>query len=581
MLGASRRINGVGSAGAEADPELLPIVTTTAILLFSSKIATQPHFPWISYCFRVIYHFLFKLGTRITALMESPNLARRDRSHACGPCYRRKVACDRAGPVCGSCSRRRKPRDTCEYDSVARLSSTSRLRRREKSAPSLNSDSSTSIEPRPCRSFHLPDSLLRQYDSHSDPIDSSDTPSCGYLGFTSFLAIYEETCDALSPHQPQLDFGSSKRDQPVKDSEPKTPNLSDASLQAGLDVLQCIPRRQEAVALLDYHFNAYDAWIHPLARLMLDSLYDTFGHIFEPPECSKDLLTGLALVLGKNTSKVFCEDEPDSRRWISQFVGANIRWETLGVLFTYWEFGARSINTRSGTSDIQKTSLKPAAVFRKSIESCLSLARAGTKTGNTMLVYIYYKRGIIDSVISGDASLSYWQNHAETVAILSFLGLHIATLSPEQPYKPTLSSEIRRRIFCHVFISDKGASSFTGRPPLLSGKYTSTPLPLDLRGEYLLSDEAMLAREVATLDEQGWSKSNNVNSISSLRARFCFSVICDEIFEIALAVRKVTPQQTILDLKTRQIEIHSRLPLRLHFDLEDIRDPTYIPRPCT
>ncbi|KAL0943183.1 uncharacterized protein CTRU02_201069 [Colletotrichum truncatum] len=367
-------------------------------------------------------------------------------------------------------------------------------------------------------------------------IGASDTPSCGYLGFTSFLAIYEETCDALSPHQPQLDFGSSKRDQPVKDSEPKTPNLSDASLQAGLDVLQCIPRRQEAVALLDYHFNAYDAWIHPLARLMLDSLYDTFGHIFEPPECSKDLLTGLALVLGKNTSKVFCEDEPDSRRWISQFVGANIRWETLGVLFTYWEFGARSINTRSGTSDIQKTSLKPAAVFRKSIESCLSLARAGTKTGNTMLVYIYYKRGIIDSVISGDASLSYWQNHAETVAILSFLGLHIATLSPEQPYKPTLSSEIRRRIFCHVFISDKGASSFTGRPPLLSGKYTSTPLPLDLRGEYLLSDEAMLAREVATLDEQGWSKSNNVNSISSLRARFCFSVICDEIFEIALAV---------------------------------------------
>lgn len=37
------------------------------------------------------------------------------RSRACGPCHRRKVACDRSRPACGSCRRRRR-KEPCEYE---------------------------------------------------------------------------------------------------------------------------------------------------------------------------------------------------------------------------------------------------------------------------------------------------------------------------------------------------------------------------------------------------------------------------------------------------------------------------------
>jgi hypothetical protein len=112
------------------------------------------------------------------------------------------------------------------------------------------------------------------------------------------------------------------------------------------------------------------------------------------------------------------------------------------------------------------------------------------------------------------------------------LGMHRDT--DQEPKKVNVSSEMRRRIYAAVFNIDKVVSTFTGRPPMLSHRYSSTPLPLDLSDEQLLSDPASLSESIGRLDGNGWSTDGQIYSTTILRARTSFSFIRGEILDIAL-----------------------------------------------
>lgn len=134
---------------------------------------------------------------------------------------------------------------------------------------------------------------------------------------------------------------------------------------------------------------------------MLDSFYDNFEKFLEPIEASEPQLDLLSQLLARNTSKPFSEDEHDPHLWTEQFSGPNFRWESLGILFVYWELGSRKGCPVGGEMD---SSTRKNVTYRKCVGDCVSQARAATTTGNTLLVYLYYKRMVINSVSSGDAS---------------------------------------------------------------------------------------------------------------------------------------------------------------------------------
>lgn len=271
-----------------------------------------------------------------TVTPSSPNTRRRNgRPHACGPCHRRKVACDRARPVCSSCRRRRRPGEPCDYeteDSEPPASTTrQRVGRRTRSA----SPTSASPEAR-TRRRSITETLDRSEKERNSPEINSpvDTQSPGFLGFTSYLGIYEEARDALSPFQPQLTSTARRSGINTPNTEPEHKRVSDAVIQTCISVLQNIPRKEE----------------------------------------------------------------PDGNRYIDQFSGENTRWETLGLLFAYWFLGSRGVKNTPRT-------VKSAAVLRKCLNDCVLLARAtASKAGNTLSVYLHYKRGIVGSVADGDAS---------------------------------------------------------------------------------------------------------------------------------------------------------------------------------
>lgn len=138
--------------------------------------------------------------------------------------------------------------------------------------------------------------------------------------------------------------------------------------------------------------------------------------------------------------------------------------------------------------------------------------------------------------------LRTWRRTADTVALLTFLGFHAEADSPT--YEPTLASEIRRNLFAWIYNINTLTASFTGRPPLLSSSYTSTPLPLDLCDDELMDKDAM-ARALQGLNASGWKVQPRLGQHTFTRSRAMLGLIREEIFRIALGYGQTTSLDTI------------------------------------
>ena len=89
-------------------------------------------------------------------------------------------------------------------------------------------------------------------------------------------------------------------------------------------------------------------------------------------------------------------------------------------------------------------------------------------------------------------------------------------------------------MFAAIFNIDKVVATFTGRLPLLSRNYCSTPLPLDIDDEPFLSSTVPLADTIQDLDDRGWGRNGKIYATTILRARTTLAFIRDAILEIAL-----------------------------------------------
>ncbi|KXH32860.1 fungal specific transcription factor domain-containing protein [Colletotrichum salicis] len=326
-----------------------------------------------------------------------------------------------------------------------------------------------------------------------------------------------------------------------------SPPLTAQALETCLTILRHVPDRETGLKLFDSHLNPSDGWIRLAAKHMMISLYDTFPQCFSANEHDRRpddaQLTALARTICGNTAKCVSDEESDPAKWMAQFTGTDLRWESLGVMFAYWELAARYLGP-----------------YRPDVGSRFQGVDEGTK------VVMQYRYCL-------GACFACWQLHAETVALSTFLGFHDeVAAAPGLGYKPTVCSEIKRKLFCYIFYVDKVLASFTGRPPLISRRYARTPPPLDLKDDHLLSDEATLARHVAALDENGWNTEGGLYSATIVRARVMLAHIRDEIFEIALGQGSVTLVETLLEIKERQLRTVAGFPDIMTLKEEDIQN---------
>lgn len=317
--------------------------------------------------------------------------------------------------------------------------------------------------------------------------------------------------------------------------------LSPRSLEAGLVVLNRIPTEDVALPLFEKHTNPNDGWMRLAAKRVIESLFSVFGRTLRSRK-PRDL-EEMAHLFSSNTAKQWTDDELESNAWLSSFSGRNMRWESLGILFTYWALAA--LADQPHRPELEKTDKKPAQlvlVYKEAAELCIQLCKG--RAPNSLLLYLIYKVAILESMISGDAAPSMWRLHGENVALVTYLGLH--ALQNDEPYIPTAAKEVRRRLISQIFVIDKVSASFSGRPPLLSRKYMLTPLPLDLRDEVLMSDPETIAKAVSELDENGWNREGDILSTTIVRARTKLARVKDEVMEVALGNSVYTTLDALL-----------------------------------
>jgi Fungal Zn(2)-Cys(6) binuclear cluster domain len=324
---------------------------------------------------------------------------RNGRQQACEPCRKRKVGCDHTLPVCQRC-RKRKSASSCIY---IVSSETTAVTLDTQPLPSPATRSVVTLQP---------DSLLNGLETRNRKVPgtpkqtSMPVVSPGYLGFTSFCTVYEETRNSLSlVHGPES----------VPTETPTAPNaeepatrLSRRTLDLCLTVLRTIPPPGDGEVVFLKLKNRNDGWMKLAALRVLQSLYTTFGH-YLGLERNVSQLEQLSRLLCRNTAKPLNEDDEDPASWLNSFSGQNLRWDSLGILFTYWALGKVSSTTRrpEPASQTQSANISTPSMmaYKECVALCIKICRddCGCK-GNSLFLYIVHKYSILESITAGDAS---------------------------------------------------------------------------------------------------------------------------------------------------------------------------------
>jgi hypothetical protein len=119
----------------------------------------------------------------------------------------------------------------------------------------------------------------------------------------------------------------------------------------------------------------------------------------------------MALFLFQNSSKPLREDFTDPEEWFEAFSGINFRWESVGILFGYWTFGATSLlengNVEQCKSLGDHNRRKLMEMYKNATIKCLDLCRLAN-SNNTMMVFLIHLSSLTASLITGDTGKRFY-----------------------------------------------------------------------------------------------------------------------------------------------------------------------------
>ncbi|KAI1349005.1 hypothetical protein F5Y01DRAFT_195136 [Xylaria sp. FL0043] len=489
--------------------------------------------------------------------MQSPLLRRPNgRPQACEPCRKRKVACDHSQPVCNRCRKRRQA-DDCVY-LVSGNPRTPSSTRRVPASPSCSASPA----------IHLPTAtdVLETSEVRSPEAQGSRQMASGYLGFTSFSAVYEETQNSLSRLQGSQATPSESEGWSQETPALDEPKLSARTREACLFVLQRVPEPSRGKWCL--RGSPCESWYYYFLEQVMVSFYETFGHYFGSRRSEKSL-EELAIILCRNTSLPFSDDDDIlPSQWIAQFSGPSTRWEALGLIFGFWDFSVNSITIVKPQNHDEYG--RPSEATKKCVDYCLDLSNEFSPA-NSMLLFLTLKRLIMETVLYGDMSRRSWLFLGEVVALLTFLGYHVLPDSPD--YKPKFGVEIKRRIYYHIYTVHMTMVSLTGRPPLLMQEFNTTPLPLDIGNSTLYGVKGVSLEEAkAKIGPAGWNKDASRFSVTFLRARAKLAMLREEIMHFALSTKRQVSVEELLEVKARESRTVEDFPAFVKYHDSDLDD---------
>lgn len=365
------------------------------------------------------------MGDDETRSTRRPN----GRLAACGPCHSRKVACDHVYPICNRC-RKRNQANLCVYGAQS-SSSSSRLetespavshRKRPRLSVGEAETGQELIEPL----SHTPSNVTSVNSANTvNSAGSANSVSkaashSGYFGLMGHTAVFEEAKTSLS----LLDAAYSNPNNIANDTaQKKTVVQADISFRelplpirnACLLVLQCLPgQSNEQIVFHDGPASDAGGWTDVAVDRIVRSLQETFSEL---EDRSEQGLEAVAERICNNTAQPFSDECSDPNRWLDQFSGSNLRWESIGLLWTYLERISDvvdSLRTRRLDWAKGKQSVKTA---RTCLSYCIDISRHFTE-GNDLLLDMCRRKVALDAVNDGEAS-KYLSNRTHCHLIIA------------------------------------------------------------------------------------------------------------------------------------------------------------------
>lgn len=297
---------------------------------------------------------------------------RNGRPQACEPCHKRKVACDHALPVCSRCKRGRIS-NRCVYV--------------------VQNDT-------PARSPPRTRQANRQRVSRSPtPFTPQSDGTQGFLGATSYTAVLQEAQSSLTPTPGEPSGSIDGHDGAVSRF-----SLDDRSYDSAMRVLRNVPCEEDCRFLLKWNVNPNEGWCRTATEWLIDTLWTTFGPLLR--DGTPKALTQMALTLSRNSSRVLREDYTDPREWFTSFSGPNMRWESLGILFSSWALGAKAApHSYAGEQVTSEEAQKSLCKYKECSWGCIEITR-NMASANTLLQHLVCRQSIVESIVTGDSSES-------------------------------------------------------------------------------------------------------------------------------------------------------------------------------
>ncbi|CAG8209807.1 unnamed protein product [Penicillium salamii] len=470
------------------------------------------------------------------------------RMAACEGCRKSKLACDHKQPICTRCEARA---GLCIYRS-------SPFKRKAGSSPSGNQHTSSR--------GHYSVSSSIQATAHS-----AAYPNPGYLGSSSHVAIFNQ----ISPDEYHRGEASITNYMPEATRSDIT-DLSDSPTEDNILLRQTA----ETLKLILNTFNM--AVMKEFVRFWLS----TGANLALAEPFTKQCATEIDLLLSslcqeengymlytqhllKNSRLPLNFDEDfDISRFSAQFLGPNIRMETLGLFFCA---------VCRATIDLQYFP----SLYAKECDR-MSLRRLSTKiidfalgsvlsldTLNDLQLILQYESFIVHTHVDGDHSHHSWSRLGDVISSMFALGYH-DNIEKTQPRIPPFLADLRKTAYATIYSADKNVAVYLGRPPRMSKRFSYFQLPLN----------ATNSESSAIPDQTGVCSQWDQHTKCSYRAEICWSALCaslkEDILELLWSKEVAAYRERASDIQESAEAQWSALPshFRLQGDLKECtRDP--------
>lgn len=391
---------------------------------------------------------------------EFPLSKRRNGKQAsCEPCRKAKLACDHALPVCGRCMHR-KTNAQCIYH-PAPMTGTGVRKRTHVIANPKQVEATRHSSPNPVSGFshsEVPanhkgidrpvpfmantgivsttsrvgsDAVLVDTDS-GNPKTSNTCPtvseslsdhskrqdsgilmkeSSGFYGPTSFASVFLENEGNFAS---TLDDAGGNGEEGAKElwhptfvnGIPATHAPASIRLDMGSKILSQLPNRDVCQRLMEGHYwPTSPIPHHVLTEYIFKSTWLVHGNYLEEPRDPRGLAAFAEQVF--LNEQVPLQRNEKSIKYLESFTGHNLRWESIGLMFTFFGIGALALQDRDklfATQPEEMNNRKKFAICMKQCsEACMVLCDH-TDTINDIVLCLLSRLSTLQSIVDGDTS---------------------------------------------------------------------------------------------------------------------------------------------------------------------------------